>query len=285
MDFRILIAGFLSGTLLWSPLGIPRALASTVPAAEPVPYGMAIGYTDSVETEVSSEPQEMLLMEKPDILSGPSIHDRIFNNELSSEFTTRYQETFGRTEQENNYFLISQQGYYMSPNGLTATQEDQQRRAFAEYMMRRLIEFHTENIMKNDPKFKQVYEIKQAVSNFKMEVGPQVRFDLSYSFVGNFARATVHNPWLHTYATIEMDPASYTPTAPREVFVQIHRPLGKAYYSDFGYRLYSKAFQVTLTKAISPTVSVNLSEIIYLTDVEIDYTREGLTLGGLSIVF
>src|SRR4051812_37696044 len=100
------------------------------------PYGMIPGYTDDPDSEVPSEPKEMILMEKPAFLNKPALHKVIFNDQLTDEFLFRYQQTFGMTELEENYFLISRQGYYMSPTGLTATQQDGQRREFAEYMVK-----------------------------------------------------------------------------------------------------------------------------------------------------
>ena len=249
------------------------------------PYGMIGGYTDDVSTEVSNEPQEMLLVERPPILDGPNFHDIIFNSELSREFLIQYQQKFGRTEQEENYFLVNRQGYYMSPGGLSATQVDSERRLFAEYMMRRLIEFHTENVMKNDPQFKKVYEIKQAMSNVKVEVNRSTHFDMSYSFVGNFWRGILSSPYGAFYSSVQMDPGSLLPTDPKEIFVSYNRSVFDFMTMELTYVIYSKRSQVVLNKVINPNISVNLMHSLNVAGTEIDYTKEILTIAGITITF
>src|SRR6185436_14163455 len=103
-------------------------------------------------------------------------------------------QTFGRTEQEEGYFLTSRQGYYISPTGLTSTFADSPRRQFAEYMMRRLTEYHTDNVLKTEPQFRKIYEVKQAMSNLNVTIASQYRFELNYSFVGNYMKGTFTNP-------------------------------------------------------------------------------------------
>jgi len=262
----------------------PAFCAENVLVAK-VPYGFVPGYLDNVDDEVPSEPQEMILMEKPSFLNKPSIHDQIFNSTLSNEFLWKYQQTFGKTEAEQNYYLTSQQGYYNSPTGLTATQQDDQRRAFAEYMMKRLAEFHTENIMKTDPQFKKVYEVKQAVSNFEIKAGPQTKLDLTYSFVGNFATGTFINPVANLYASINMSPSAYIPGQPQEVSVIARRSLTTRITAETGYTLYDKAAHFLVTRAFTPTISGNVSETIHMTGTEVDITREGLSLVGCTVIF
>jgi len=250
-------------------------------------FGALPGYTDNVAEEVPLDPQEMYLMEKPISLRGPTLHRKIFNDTLTEEFQSRYRDEFGRTEQEENYYLINKQGYYQTPTGLTTTQKDQQRRDFAQYMVKRLVEFHTENILKTEPQFRHVYEVKQAISNFKVAVTETTRLDMQYSFVGNFFTATVTNPISPVIIGINMDPASLTPTSPREIDVHTYRPLTSSLIGEIGFRIYDRALRLLLGKTLTPRMSVNVSQTVRVTEKRdiIDQNRESLSLVGFSYVF
>ena len=99
-------------TGVWAALWAMTALAADVQSptlsgsvgvmsmrAGPAPFGLVPGYTDNVYDEIDSEPVEIILLEKPAILNQPSLHDYLFNSELSSEFLFRYQQEFGQTEE------------------------------------------------------------------------------------------------------------------------------------------------------------------------------------------
>lgn len=258
--------------------------AITAILAQP-PFGYRPGYTDNVDDEVSGDPQEMLLVEKPAVLDGPSIHEKIFNDQLSREFIFKYQQQFGRTEQEENYFLINKQGYSNSGGVLTPTQEDDARRAFAEYMMKRLIEFHGENIMKTDPQLRKVYEIKQAVSNVNVSIGPSTRFDMTYGFVGNTAVGTFTNSVATVQAVVSMEPSSLVPTAPKEVNLSAHRALTRSLGGDMGYLFYDKAVRMAFTQTITPTMNANFVESVHVTGIQYDPSREWLSLFGFTVTF
>jgi hypothetical protein len=281
MHFKAQISLFLI-TLVTGFSAVTRAESTLAEA----PFGYASGYTDNVDDEFDSEPQEMVLMEKPEILMRPNLHDRIFTSELSAEFSARYREQFGRTEEEENYFLTSRQGYYLTPTGLAATQIDAQRRAFAEYMLKRLAEYHTENIMKSDPILRHVYEIKQAVSNYNIPVGPSARLDLRYSFIGNYFNASYLSPKFNTNLSISMDPSSLTPTAPTEIYWNLTKEFTTLLSGETGYAFYDRAVRFLLSRRLSPSVTTNISESIHIASgANIDSSREALTLVGLNVIF
>ena len=251
-------------------------------------YGANSDYTDNVDDEYDSEPIEMVLMEKPVSLQGPNLHDRIFNSELSNEFRRRYEDQFGKTEQEENYYLINKQGYYESPTGLTATQTDSARRDFAEYMMKRLIEYHAEAIMKEDPVFRKVYAIKQAVTNFSIAPGGPAggRLDVRYSFIGNYMVASYTHPIVNSYLAVNMDPSALTPTSPREILLNLHKDLTLRNSAELGYYFYQQSMRALFTRKLTPTVSANISEVLPLiAGYQFDSSREGITLVGLSVIF
>jgi hypothetical protein len=251
------------------------------------PEAPAAFYIYDVAAEKEAETQEIVLIEKPDILNKPSLHDIIFNPTFSNEFLNEYQQRFGRTEQEQNYYLTSRQGYYRDSTGaLTSTTEDSERRKFAEYMTKRLVEYHADNIMKTEPSMRKIYEIKQAVSNVNVKVGPQVRFKLNYSYSGNYAKAVCENPVANALVNVQMDATKYLPTSPQEVSVGLERPLGRSIFAESYYATYGKSLTGVVRKNFSSSFSTNLTGKTILSDaVSAPSPKEDLFLLGAQYQF
>lgn len=242
-------------------------------------------YITDIDAEISPAPIELILFEKPEHLNGPSFNEKVFNHELSQEFISNYQQIFGRTEQEQNYFLINRQGYTQSAGILTSTQVDDARRQFALYMSRRLMEFHGENIVKNDPQLRAIYELKQSISNVQVNVGPSSRFDMAYSFVGNNLRASLSNPYANLIAYIYMDPGALFPTAPGEANLIAQKSIFGV-SNEIGFSFYSKVFRYTVSKGIG-IVGLNFTQTLPVVASlsAADTTREALSMAGLSLSF
>lgn len=261
--------------------GPPKSVAPAL-----LPYGMIDGYTDDASKEMPDGPHEMILMEKPDFLNKPELNQVLFNKQLSSEFIVRYQQQFGYTEQEENYFLTNRQGYYMSPTGLTATQQDDQRRQFAQYMVERLAEWHTDNVMKNDPQFKQVYELKQKVSNYKIDVGPQSKLDMTYSFVGNYANVVYENPKFGTFkGTVNMNPGSFTPGAPTEMLALWTHPVTYTIRFETSYAFMAQSYRTMLEKRLTANMATNITETVFFGTNDVGGIGGELTLLGFNWTF
>lgn len=264
--------------------GLPKVPESTLLPA--VPYGYIDGYTSDVTQEMSSEPREMVLTQKPDFLEKPELNKVIFNQQLSDEFIFRYKQQFGFTEQEQNYFLVTQQGYYTSPTGLTPTQDDAARQQFAQYMIKRLAEWHADNIMKNDPDFKPVYDLKQKVGTYKVDVGPENKLDMNYTFIGNFANVVYTTPWGTSRMAINMDPGAYLPGTPTEILLLYTRPVFRpSIRFETSYSCVAQSYRVMLEKKLTATMSTNISETIFLDSNVVDVDKAELTLLGFNWTF
>lgn len=266
-------------------------------------YGQTGGkYIFDVPLEHQEDSKEIFLVQEPTDFMKPTLHELIFNPTLTNEFFFEYQQRFGWTEQEQHYYLTSRQGYYRSSTGqLTNTTEDVERRKFAEYMMRRLAEYHVDNYLKTEPSMKRVYEIKQAISNVKVQVGRNFKCDVSYNYSGNWAQATCQNPVADAIAKVQMDPAKFLPTDPNEVTVGLERPVTQTLTAEAHYTLYEGGLKGVLTKMISPTFSMDLTGITYLkkdrvvtdkaynpnqlTVTEGTLQKENLVLLGAKVVF
>jgi hypothetical protein len=155
------------------------------------------GYLDSVSEERYQQIEEMVLIPRPDT-NEVNLREVIFNDKLSEEFQSRYEDTFGRTEAERNISgPINRFEELDYGRGRTASvQEDyENRQHFAEYMMRRLVEQHVDDYFKSNPAVRPIYELKEKVSKLNVEVKKGYKVRLNYSFSGNYMDVKVENPY------------------------------------------------------------------------------------------
>lgn len=171
-------------------------------------------------------------------IDEPSLHGRIFTDALNQEFKTRYEERFGRTEIERVVLAPNRFTYYNDAFGFRGTPQDVtlERRRFAEFMMRRLAEWHFENYAKNDPKVRPVWEAKERISNLKVEVA-SFRIDARYSLSGNILDVNLMNPWVKSHITLEMDPNSMGPGPVRESIFTVVKPIHDRYTVEARWRV------------------------------------------------
>lgn len=237
------------------------------------------GYIADVESEISTDSAELILPETPDYFTGPSFNEKMFNHELSQEFILQYQDRFGRTEQEENYYLVNRQGYVSNGSVLNATQEDAARRDFAQYMAKKLMEYHSERAMQNDPQLKRVYVIKQRMSNMNVSVGPGTKLDMTYDFVAGSVRAQFVSAPVSAYLTVT--------SGPNEVNFYLRKSLTTYIAGEAGYLFNGHTLRFSVFKDFTPTLSANFTQTVAMTQEfsAIDPGRESLSLAGLKFIF
>lgn len=247
---------------LYSVTACFLAMSSVAFAAELTGSGH---YIADVPTERAEDPQEVVLIEKPASLTGPTLHEVIFNPTLTNEFFYEYQQRFGRTEQEENYYLTNQQHFYRTSSGtITSVTEDQEKRAFGEYMLRRLSEYHVDNYLKTEPSMRRVYEIKQTLSNAKVQVGNYFKCDVSYIYSGNQIKLICDNPFANALINVQMETDKFYPTAPTETTLGLVRPVGMNLFAETHYQFVEGGLKGILTKNINSNFSVNVTGVTYL---------------------
>lgn len=149
--------------------------------------------------------------------------DFIFNPQLTLEFKTRYRELFG---------YIDTTGLNATANYRTVEAEkiNRTRRVYGEYMMRRLGEYHVDNYFKSQPAMREVYELKERLSNVQVQVGPSYKMDVHYSFADNSAEIVVQNPYCDSKLRVEMDPTSIGPASIQENRLYLGKKINSQHY-------------------------------------------------------
>ncbi len=171
------------------------------------------GYISDVQSEKTERFYEIYLL-APNRQSGPSLRDIIFNP-LSREFKEKYRDKFGDLDTSSISYRNSTWGG-TSLNPKTLEEENLKRREFAEYMTKRLTEYHVDNYMKTQPQMRPVMQVKEKIQNVKVEVSKEVRMNIQYNFAGNTADVVLDNPWCESRFTVEMNPRSFGPSNPQE---------------------------------------------------------------------
>jgi hypothetical protein len=191
-----------------------------------------------------------------------TLQERLFNEKLSKEFRDRYEQKFGRTDAERIYYSPNRTTYYNdmyyrgSPQELT-----DERKRFGDYMIKRLVEYHVEDYMKNDPRGKVLYTIKERVSNVGVQV-QKFRFDMRYEIAGNTMDFIVKNPYLDTSKVrLQMSQGALGPGPVEETIVTIAKNITPTVTVESYWVTPITKMSFVVRKALSSTLSTNVSAL------------------------
>ena len=251
------------------------------------------GYVDSTIAERGDQSIDLQVIE-PLPFDGPPLKNLIFNDKLSSEFEEKYNDKFGRTDAERVFAAPNRTSYYNDVWFRGSPEEySEERRKFADYMIKRLVEYHVDDFTKNNPKGRAIYEFKESVSNVNVKVAT-FQFDLRYEIAGNTADFIVKNPYLSTAKVrLQMNPGAFVPGAPDETIVT----LGNAITSTISFETYfstplnniSFVGRKQLGRAVQGTVSLLDAQRDLgpdrLKTVEHRWIREKIYLAGIGYTF
>lgn len=189
------------------------------------------GYVVDVESEKEEQYYEVYLA-PPQGQLKVDYRNKIFNRELTREFQNRYHERFGYIDTDGLNYAANQFTQFNENRGRVAALEQSviKRRAFGEYMIRRLGEWHIDNYFKSEPSMRQVYELKEKYSNMQVEVAPSAKLDMHYSFSDNSAEFVLQNPYCDAKWRAEMDPKAFGPSSIQENRIYIGRKLNARHY-------------------------------------------------------
>ncbi|MCS6838606.1 MAG: hypothetical protein NZ480_07135 [Bdellovibrionaceae bacterium] len=146
-------------------------------------------YTKDPKKERKEQFVEILLLPPHQSQQTPLFE--IWYRPLAKEFKNRYQEIFipeiGRGE------LMAQEQH--TAYNRKIFDQSQRRQQFAEFMAKRLIEYHVDQYFRNDPSMRKVYEIKEQLQNVELKVSQEAKIHFHYSLTGNFLETIIQNPY------------------------------------------------------------------------------------------
>lgn len=244
-------------------------------------------YVSDVKKENADVGTPLVLIPIPDVvLNRKSIHEQIFDQNLTREFDRRYEDTFGRTQAEITYRERGRIDYVQGVNGelVSVRQNSDKEHEFGTFMFRRMAEYHFENYSKTQENLKQVQDVKEKVTNYEVSVAPGYSFKSNYSISGNYIDINILNPLIGSRARLEMDPGQIGPTQIREARVALDRGLTRTVSIEAHYTVYDGIASLITRKTLTATSSLSLSGSTYLKTIGAS-TREHLGLLGYGMSF
>ncbi|NJL24070.1 MAG: hypothetical protein HC902_02060 [Calothrix sp. SM1_5_4] len=138
--------------------------------------------------------------------------------------------------------------YYTGRNiGILEYQKYQ--RAFAEYMARRLTEYHVDHWAKNDPSFRPVYEFKDRVSNLDVRVKKGYNVKWKYNFAGPNMEVSVENPY-DVEAKMRMEMTGIV-SSPQEMIYTLGYPITNKVKLSGVVKTYDGIYQLVGTRRLT----------------------------------
>lgn len=234
------------------------------------PFGAHHGYVADVREEKNKRDIELVMLEKP---KDPpkSLGSQIVNEKLTREFQIQYENRFGQTQAEQ---VINSPGQfdeytYFNERNVTLQQYQVYQRQFAEYMSRRLTEYHVDNWAKNDPEVRTIYAYKDKVSNLNMQVSKGYRIKWKYNFAGPNMDVKVENPYdVEARVRVEMNGIA---SAPEEVIYNLGYQVTPRVWTGFMHKSVDGIYQLVCSRRMTKTFSTSITG-------STDTRREGPTV-------
>lgn len=156
------------------------------------------GYLSTVGGERYRVAKEVLIV-PPQEDEGPSLHEQIFDEEITEDITRRYEDKFGRTRAQQYTDLSITTRFYADERfpdiNRTIEENQEEQRKFGNFFIKRLVEHHVDNYVKTNPKTRPVYELKEKVSNLNVTVKDQYKLRFKYSLSSGDTDIYLKNPY------------------------------------------------------------------------------------------
>lgn len=246
---------------------------------KPTVFGAHYGYVLDVDDEKNRLDVEMEMLEQPPPVK--TLNETIFTEKLSKEFQTQYSYRFGQTQSEQVLNTPGRDDEYTYRTGETVTLQEYQKyqKKFAEYMGRRLVEFHVDQWAKNDPDFRPVYAAKDRVSNLSVQTKSGYKFRWKYNFSGPNMDFQLQNPHdLEVKVRVEMNGVM---SSPSETIYTVGYPINHKVHILALCREQDGVYQLVGTRRLTKKMSTSLTGSVD-TRTEGPTVKQNLVLVGLS---
>lgn len=215
------------------------------------------GYIQDVAAEKTEQFYEIYLS-PPSVQTKFDYRGKIFDQKLTTEFRDRYEQRFGFIDTDSMAFADRFTNFTENRGAnVDLANKNDQRKQFAEYMMKRLGEYHFDNYMKSDPSMRPVYEIKEKLSNVSVEVTPESKVTMNYSVADNSVDVNYINPYVDARVRSEMNPRQLGPSEVIENWLYLGKAVTKTIYLMTTYATKDGWASVEVRKAYSPYLSTS----------------------------
>lgn len=262
-------------------------LASPIVWAGVLPVGEHQGYVDDLESERYELIEEVVPIFQPQKKQS-HFSLEIFDNELTKEFTQKYEDDFGRTQSERNYFEPNKYSIlsYGSNQYTTSEQNFEKQRKFGEYVLRRLTEHHLDNYAKSNEGLRRVYEVKERISNAQVSIRKGYKVKIRYSFSANQVDLRLINPLdLDSRVSVFLDqPDSQGGGTYAETQVSLGYNLKPGTNVSTYYKIKDGVLTLVAKRKINSEVTASITGLTHTKDEGVSI-RERALLFGVSWIY
>lgn len=253
------------------------AFAEEESVKPPPAYGDHYGYLFDVKEERNKRYIEMVMLERPKEPSKPKA--AIVSEKLTKEFQAQYKYRFGETQAEQTLNSVGRQDGYTYFTGQTVTLKQYQKdqRLFAEYMGRKLTEYHVDNWIKNDPDMRPVYELKDKVSNVNVKFDNGYKFEWRYNFAGPNMEAKLKNPYEIDFK-VRLDMTGII-SNPKETVFTFGYQFTPRVYASWVEKQWDAITQLVISRRMTPHISTYVTTLIDRSDAGLSAKQELYLIG------
>ncbi|MEZ4872832.1 MAG: hypothetical protein R2827_11480 [Bdellovibrionales bacterium] len=238
------------------------------------------GYVDNVNAEFDELVEEVHPIMDPRA-NDPSFNEFLFTGKLIKEFRNKYEDMFGRTDEEQirmarNRFEDMEYG----PNLRVTPEEDSLRRQnYGNFVLRRLTEHHLDQYARNNEDLKQVYEVKTRLSNLDVETEQGYSFNLNFRLSDNSVHMKFMNPLeIDTRVSLYMNPDALGPSSVVERQISFNYQLNQSTSLGTYYKTEDGIVTLVAVKRIDKDLSASITGKTYV-------EPEGITARENSVIF
>lgn len=230
-----------------------------------------MGYTQDVKKEKNQVITEMVLPKEPPEQST-ALKEILFDPKLEKEFKDEYRKRFGQTEAEINFNTgslnlgNSRFGDYGPGRGtsfIDSVELTRRQRSFADYMMRRMFEYHGDRYFKSRSDLRPAYELKEKVAKVNVTVKKGYKVNLHYSYSGKYFQARLDNPYdVEMQFRYDLNPI-YPTKSGKEYIFTLGKEINPRIRTDFNYTVEDGTGNISVWRKLSRRMGASVSYSTY----------------------
>lgn len=221
------------------------------------------GYFQSLSPEDSQVEEQVVQQEglfPPQLTTTTgTLRERIFNRELTLELRSKYVEKFGYIDTDSVNFAAERFTDLRDNRGPMEdiARHNSERSAYAEYFVKRITEYHVDKYFQSDPQLRPLYEAKERINNFNVEVAEETRMRMGYALADNSAELVISSPKTEAKVRIEMGTRANTSTNPADNWISFGRKLSNTLYLISSYAINDGLAALELRRQSSPSLTTS----------------------------
>ena len=249
------------------------------------PYGYRSGYVQDIDKEYAELIEEVQPVEDP-TPKGININKLLFNDRLRGEFKWRYKVMFGQTEVEEMVTTPNrhQEIEYGPQIRLTTEQDRLRREEYADFVVKRLSEYHVDQYLQKSESMRPVYEAKEKFSNLNIKTKAGYSYEVNYLLSVNTLTLKFKNPFeIDVRAEWIMDKEDFGPSKVQEQQISMSYRLNPRSVVSSHYKMIDGTVVVVGHRNISRDFSGSITASTYVEPEGIS-VREKRVIFGLGWV-